>query len=94
MKKARRPAAKKVPGKKAVPPAVKEAEAKADVLENRIINDALERVRAATTVAQVNNILAKLTAPELKTLARQVNVRPGRKAQMIHDIAALFVQTD
>lgn len=69
----KRPSVKAAPAKK-VAPAVKAAEAKADSLEGRLLQGALERLQGAKSEQQVRDAVAGLTFKELKELSGQHGV--------------------
>jgi len=80
LKSTRRPAVKKAAPAKKVAPEVKAAEARADTLETRIKQSALERLQGAKTEQQVRDAVAGLTFPELRDLGAQHGVKGRSKA--------------
>lgn len=74
----RRPSVKAAPAKK-VAPAVKAAEAKADSLEGRLLQGALERLQGAKSEQQVRDAVAGLTFKELRELGGQHGVNARSK---------------
>lgn len=82
----RRPAAKKAVPAKKVAPEVKAAEARADTLETRLLQGALERMQTARTEQQVRDAVAGLTFKELKDLGNQHGVKARSKEGIVQGL--------
>jgi hypothetical protein len=82
LKKTRRRPAKKAAAKAA--PEVKAAEARADSVEARLINEHLEQLNSAKTREKAQEALDGLTMPELRRIGEQMGIK-GRSKQDLRD---------
>lgn len=88
----KRPSVKAAPAKK-VAPAVKAAEAKADSLEGRLLQGALERLQGAKSEQQVRDAVAGLTFKELKELSGQHGVSTRSRDWIIQGLIDRYAGT-